>query len=246
MAEDDIDTLERATLAAVPPQQLVALEGWLVALDPGTVRRAHSAVPTRHAQVRHDLLAAIEGHYAGAQLRPSFRIPRVDGAEPLRSLLAARGYASQQPTLTQVGRAHALAAVAAPVPVRLDGAPDEAWAGVFLGEGFDPVDGACRVALLRRGRESVYAAVVQDGTVAAVGSACFSHGWCGIHGMRTARAWRGRGYAGAILAAFGQLALRRGVARVFLLVEQANAPARSLYERAGLRTAWCYDYWRLG
>jgi len=246
MAENDIEALERATLAAVPPQQLAVLDGWLVALDPGTVRRAHSAVPSRHARLRDDLLDTIEGHYAGAQLPPSFRVPRVDAATRLRSLLAGRGYDGQQPTLTQVGRAHELAAMPAPVPVQLGGAPDDAWAGVFLGEGFDPVDGACRVALLRRGRESVYAAVVQDGTVAAVGSACFSHGWCGIHGMRTARAWRGRGYAAAILSAFGRLALQRGLERVFLQVEEANATARSLYERAGLRTAWCYDYWRRG
>ena len=90
------------------------------------------------------------------------------------------------------------------------------------------------------------AAVRLGGRVVAVGSACFSQGWCGIHGMRTAPAARGSGCATAILAAFGQLAIERGVHRVFLQVEAANATARSVYERAGFGTAWCSEYWRRG
>jgi GNAT superfamily N-acetyltransferase len=92
----------------------------------------------------------------------------------------------------------------------------------------------------------VFASVRLEGVVVAVGSACMSHGWCGIHGMRTAPAARGRGCAGAILAAFGGLAQDRGIGRVFLQVDEANATARSIYERAGLGTAWCSDYWRRG
>ena len=62
--------------------------------------------------------------------------------------------------------------------------------------------------------------------------------------MRTAPALRGRGLAGSILAAVGREAARRGIERVLLQVEEGNAPARSLYGRAGLRTAWRYAYWR--
>jgi GNAT superfamily N-acetyltransferase len=245
MTDEDTEALERATLAAVPPQEMVALDGWLVALDPGTVGRAHSAVPTRHVRVRHDLFGAIESRYGAAGLRPSFRIPRVVGCDDVRAALQAGGYAPRQPTLTQTGSAAGLVHVAS-AQVRLDSQPPQGWAEVFVGPGFDPVDGASRVAILRRGRESVFATVQLDGVVAAVGSACFSQGWCGIHGMRTAPGARGRGFAGAILAAFGQLARERAVDRVFLQVEEANATARSVYERAGLGTAWCSDYWRRG
>jgi GNAT superfamily N-acetyltransferase len=246
MTRDEIESLERATLAAVPPQQLVALDGWLVALDAGTVGRAHSAVPTRHAQVRHDLLPAIEQHYAKAGLRPSFRIPRVPGCDAARDWLRAQGYMPRQPTLTQVGRTEGLLRVPATHAVQLDARPPEGWAEVFLGAGFDPVDGASRVAILRRGPDNVFASVRLEGDVVAVGSACFNQGWCGVHGMRTSAAARGRGCAGAILAAFATLARERGVDRMFLQVEEANAAARSIYERAGFSTMWCSDYWRRG
>ena len=92
----------------------------------------------------------------------------------------------------------------------------------------------------------MFASIERDGATVAVGSACFSQGWCGIHGMRTAPDARGHGLASAILATFGRMARQGGLARVFLQVEEANATARSLYERAGLRSVWCSEYWRRG
>ena len=246
MDEPDIDALERATLAAVPPTELVALDGWLVALDAGTVGRAHSAVPTRHVGVRHDLLPEIEGAYGARRLRPSFRVPRVTGSGPLQHALRDAGYTPRQPTLTLVGSVDAFAPRDPGHGVETAARPGTGWADVFLGSGFDPLDGASRVAILQRGGDTVFASVQWQGRIAAVGTACFSHGWCGIHGMRTAPDARGHGLASAILATFGAMARQRGLARVFLQVEEANATARSLYERAGLRTAWCSDYWRRG
>ena len=41
-----------------------------------------------------------------------------------------------------------------------------------------------------------------------------------------------------------QEADRRGIERVFLQVDAANAPALSLYRRLGFTTAWPYAYWR--
>ena len=43
--------------------------------------------------------------------------------------------------------------------------PDEAWIAAFLGEGFDPVDGASRARTLARGADSVFASV-REGDVA--------------------------------------------------------------------------------
>lgn len=246
MDEPEIDALEHATLAAVPPTELLALDGWLVALDAGTVGRAHSAVPTRHTEVRHDLLGDIEHAYRARQLRPSFRVPRVPGCEPLQHDLGARGYTPRQPTLTLVGSVDALAAREPGHEVATCTQAGPGWAEVFLGTGFDPLDGASRLAILQRGRDTVFASAQRQGRIAAVGTACFSHGWCGIHGMRTAPDARGQGLASAILATFGRMARQRGLQRVFLQVEEGNTTARSLYGRAGLRTAWCSEYWRRG
>jgi RimJ/RimL family protein N-acetyltransferase len=46
---------------------------------------------------------------------------------------------------------------------------------------------------------------------------------------------RGRGVAGDLIRAVARWALGRGSARVVLFVQEANAPARQLYARAGFR-----------
>ena len=125
-------------------------------------------------------------------------------------------------------------------------APDAAWTALFLGEGFDPVDGASRVRTLSRAQDSVYASVRAQGQVLAVGVAAFGHGWASVHGMRTAPACRGQGLAGRVLAGLAEAALQRRMARVFLQVDAANTAAQALYRRAGFATAWCYEYWRPG
>ena len=129
-------------------------------------------------------------------------------------------------------------------PADVAARPDDAWAAVFLGEGFDPVDGACRVRAFSRAPDAVYASVRDDGRTLAVGIASFGFGWASIHGMWTDRAHRGRGLAGRVLAGLADAARARGIDRVFLQVEEGNAPARALYARAGFTPVWRYVYWR--
>jgi ribosomal protein S18 acetylase RimI-like enzyme len=239
----DIAGIERATLAAVPPQALEDIEGWLVGLDRGTVGRAHSAAPLAHVAPAAGSVAAVEDRYARFGLQPVFRLPDAPAFEAMQDQLRQRGYRPGKPTLVQVAR---LQDIPAPVEssVRLALAPASGWDQVFLGEGLDPVDGASRLAILRRARDSVFASIERDGAPVAVGSACFSHGWCGMHGMRTLPAQRQQGLAGRILLAFAREARARGLSQAFLQVEEANAAARSLYARLGFATAWRYRYWK--
>jgi len=242
---ESIEAIERATLAAVPPRAQESCKGWLLAFDEGTVGRCHSAVPLRHEAPATDTLAAIEARYAAAGLATVLRVPELPVFDALRRQLHAVGYLRFKPTLVQAGRVADLAAgVRNAVRVELAPAAAPDWEQVFLGEGFDPLDGASRLAILRRGGDSVFASVREDGRTVAVGAACSSHGWCGVHGMRTLPAYRGRGLAAAVLAALGRQAQQRGVQRCFLQVEQGNAAARSLYAARGFATAWAYVYWK--
>jgi ribosomal protein S18 acetylase RimI-like enzyme len=86
--------------------------------------------------------------------------------------------------------------------------------------------------------------VRQGGAALAVGAASFCGGWASVHGMRTRPARRGEGLAGRVLAALAAAAAGQGLSRVFLQVEEPNAPARALYRRAGMQAAWRYRYWR--
>jgi GNAT superfamily N-acetyltransferase len=238
----DIEGIERATLAAVPPQAQDEIGGWLVALDHGTVGRAHSAAPLAHAALSADSIAKVEDRYARFGLPPVFRLPDVPALAEIQAQLQQRGYRPAKPTLVQVARLQDIP-LPADASVRLATSPASGWEQVFLGQGFDPVDGASRLAILRRARDSLFASSERDGATVAVGSACFSHGWCGVHGMRTLPTQRKQGSAGRILAAFAQEARARGLSQAFLQVEEGNAVARSLYERLGFATAWRYRYW---
>lgn len=240
MKAADIESLERATVEGVAPAKIVEIDGWLVPLDDGAIRRAKTAVP-----LRHDLgalaLSEIEAAYWTEGLSPAFRIAERPGLEGVRQALAQRGYASEGPTVIKVGDVERLAALR-DKPGDILTEPDAAWGAVFLGEGFDPEDGASRVAALTRSPDALYGAAREDGQTVAVGCVTFGHGWAAIHGMRTEARRRGRGLASTVLAALGRAIQARGVERVFLQVEEGN-DARSLYRKAGFQEAWRYRYW---
>jgi GNAT superfamily N-acetyltransferase len=237
----EVEAVERDTVAAVAPPQTLEIGGWLVPLDNGTIGRAKSAVPLRH-DLGPGAIDEIVTAYRERGLKPAFRIADVPSLQPVCDALAECGFTPEQPTVFEVVSAEKLAAFST-ASARILTRPDEAWAAVFLGEGFDAVDGAHRVAALSRSPGGVYGAAGEAGQTHAVGMMSFGAQWAGVHGMRTAPVHRGKGYASAILGAFGRAALARHVERVLLDVEEAN-PARRIYRAAGFTPVWRYRYWR--
>jgi N-acetylglutamate synthase len=246
MNSTDIAHIERATITAVSPQAVEELPGWLLPFNIGTVGRAISAVPLSHSLDANveALVAKIESRYVAHGLKAAFRLPEVASFSPLQQYLTALGYRKEQVTLVQTGRVLAMRALADKPMADVDDVPDAAWAALFLGDGFDPVDGAHRVALLSRAKGTVFASHRQNGATLAGGAGSFSHGWASLHGMRTAMSHRRGGLAKHVLASLAQTAIDRGYDHVFLQVEAENASALALYQQAGFQTAWAYAYWR--
>jgi ribosomal protein S18 acetylase RimI-like enzyme len=241
----DVEAIEQATVAALSPDEAIEIGGWLVALGSGAPRRSRSAVPLRHdVPADPEILSAIEAEYARRDLPPAFRIADAPGLEPVRQALSDRGYRFEQPTLVMVGETAGLRAVASGGTCELQASPDESWTSVYLGPGFDPVDGTSRIELLTRSADNRFGAVRDQRVALAVGVVSFGNGWASVHGMRTAAERRGQGLAGRVLAGLAQAAEDRGLSRVFLQVEEPNAPARALYWRAGFERAWRYFYWQ--
>ncbi len=242
----DIEAIERATVAAVAPDVTEEIDGWLLPFAEGTVKRAKSAVPLHRSPVAPATLDRIQDRCDARQVAPALRLADAACFEGLRAELERRHYVADSPTCVQVGSAARMRRLVAPDgPLAdVDSAPDGAWAALFLGEGFDPVDGAHRVRMLSRAQGTLFASVRDGGRTVAAGAMAFGHGWASVHGMRTDQALRGRGLAGRVLAGLAQAALARGFERVFLQVDAHNAPALALYRRAGFETQWTYSYWQ--
>lgn len=242
----EIEAIERATIAAVAHDAHEVIGPWILGLRAGSIGRAHSAAPLTHTLVRDEgLIARIEAAYRAKAMSPVFRLPEVEGLSSLVEALADRGYVATQPTLVMGSDLASVTEVADPGGVVLLERPDEAWASVFLGEGFDPEDGAQRVAVLSNSPGAVFAAVRDVAGTHAVGVLSLAEGWASLHGMRTRRDRRGQGLAGQVLARLARGALERGATKVFLQVEAGNAPALALYGRAGFTPLWRYHYWRV-
>jgi ribosomal protein S18 acetylase RimI-like enzyme len=253
----DIEAIERATFDAVPPEALASEGAWLLGLDHGTVGRAHSAVPLSHdtADVADaSVVGRIEALYSREGLPAVFRVPALPTFDPVRAELSSRGYVACRPTCTFIGTVAGIKALSdtyddkdratdtTTYSVEVIAQPDDEWRAVFLGGGFDPVDGASRVQILGRARHAAFACVRVNGLTVAAGMGSFSHGWASIHGMRTLASHRGQGMASGIIDLLAREAEARGMQRAFLQVD-ANNPAQALYRRAGFEWAWDYAYW---
>lgn len=242
ITEADIEAIERSTAAAVGVQRSREIDGWLLTMDPGPIHRAASAVALHHELPADEkTLAAIEAAYRDVGMAPAFRVAEVQGLDDVRAALLRRGYEANSPTVLMTGKPAGLRALSV-VPCDLAERPDAEWLAGFTGEGFDPEDGAVRAAALARSPNAMFGSVREGSTVTAVGAVSFAYGWASINGMRTVRSWRGKGLAGRVLAGLAVAAEARGLHKIFLVVEEPNASARGLYERAGFETAWRYSY----
>jgi N-acetylglutamate synthase len=243
----DIDSLERATLQAVAPEQVHELPGWLLPMDRGTVGRAYSAVPLTRDSCEATVVDQIVACYRDHGFQPVLRIPGLPAFDAVRARLLALGFVRDQPTLTQTAVVPDLIAALHGVDVLgcgLAERPDNAWTAMFLGEGFDPVDGASRAAALARATGTRYASFREGGQTLACGAASLGEGWLGVHGLRTQANQRGRGLARKLLLSMAKEARANGIDRVYLQVHESSTSALALYRRLGFQTAWTYAYWR--
>lgn len=247
----DIESLERATLQAVAPEQIHEIPGWLLPMDSSTVGRAKSAVPLMREAVDPADADRIAQAYRAQGFQPILRVPDLPAFDALRERLQALGFMHDQPTLTQVGRISDVIAALSHLGtecVSLYERPDAAWMAMFLGEGFDPVDGASRAASLASAQGTRYVSLREENqngqTTLVCAAASFGHGWLGLHGLRTAAQHRGRGLAGRVLLAMALEAQAQGMEYLYLQVHDSSTSALALYRRVGLETAWGYRYWR--
>jgi ribosomal protein S18 acetylase RimI-like enzyme len=244
LTDDAVARLEHSTMDAVAPPDHARMDGWLLSFDTSTVGRAKSAAPLRHHSLATATLADLCVRYTQRGLQPVFRLPDVAGLASVHAELNRLGFTPTQPTLVQIAPTAKVTRLSTGTAAAWGPAPTAAWAAVYTAPGFDPVDGQHRVQALSRGHHGIYASLSQHQQHLCAGTAVFSQGWASLHGLRTVVSARGQGLASQLMACLAREALQRGLADMFLQVEEDN-PALALYQRAGFVTAWRYHYWRL-
>lgn len=238
-----IGLLDELAANAWPAPVVQVVDGWQLRYGWGVTSRANSVLPSGAGELPlEERLALAEGFYARRGVPARFQLSPACRPADLDAVLADRGYVVATPTLVHV-------AALEPPPgspaasVRLAEAPDPTWLDVWgRGEGRALTLDVVEPILARIGPEAAYALAELDGRPAAAGRAVLERGWLGIFGMATLPDARRRGLARALLAALAAWGVVRGATRAYLMVEEGNAPARSLYEQAGFELLYGYHY----
>ncbi len=207
-----------------------------------------------------------------AMIAVPFPLAGPDGCETDRYLARLGWAIRPGGVTVMTALAGAVAGCAAPAPAGVDvaGEPDDAWLERYHYQGRElpPV----ARTLLMSAPWQAFASAREGGRTLAVGRVAGAAGpggagsggaisggansgsagpgsagpaglsWAGITAVEVAPEYRRRGLGRAITAALAETAVRRGVAGLYLQVENGNEPARRLYQRMGFTGHHRYHY----
>jgi RimJ/RimL family protein N-acetyltransferase len=235
--------IEQAALWAWPPEETAGRDGWLLRAAGDHSRRANSVQALSFAAGANldRAIDGVEAWYAGRGRLACFQLTDRAAPADLDATLARRGYARLSPVSVLVYDLAGLPPPDAP-QVELDLRPTPRVMSALCDPRWSPAMRRARGALFARIRRSHVFAVRLDGPEPVAGGLCVVDGdLAGIFALRTASAARGRGHARAVLGRLVGWGRAMGACRVYLQVEDQNAPARALAR--GLGAGRAYGYW---
>ena len=234
--------VEPCAIAAWPARFTLEIGGWLLRFTDGFSHRSNSVAARgfEGADLQAQI-ALVEIAYFARGLTPLFQITPLTQPPDLEATLIARGYLCDTPTNVMI---------AGPVKgeasnVTLAREPAESFKALVVSGSHSTADGHERLDVLSRiAVPHIFASTHENGNVIACGMCTVTDGWGGINLMRTHPDHRRKGHAARILAALASWAEKQGAAKLYLQVEEANAPARALYAKAGFADAYSYRFYR--
>jgi ribosomal protein S18 acetylase RimI-like enzyme len=245
-----IREVEERAFHAWPAAVVRPLAGWRLRFTAGVTTRRPNSVWPNEDDCRlsvADKLALVEDFYAGLRAPARYQICPAAQPPELDSLLAERGYRADAHTAVQIAplaqvvdrcrRADALAVAITPTL-------DHSWLAVYCSSESVPsqeAEGRRRI-LQRIGARTGYAILQDEGQAVAVGLGVAEESWLGIFCMATSPTFRRRGAATDVLGALARWGEQHGATRVYLQVMRNNAPALTLYARAGFTPLYEYHY----
>jgi N-acetylglutamate synthase len=248
-----IPDLEAAAAGGWRAPEQAALGSWLLRAADGFTGRANSALAIGDPGL--PLAAAISevcrwyrarGLPAMVAVPFPLRRPQRNGVD---RFLAEHGWAIRSGAATVMTAAPGAAAMACraatgpahvDVDVHVDAEPDDGWLALYHYRGQDPPPIARR--LLMSAPWQAFARVRDAGETLAIGRVAAAGDWAGLTAVEVHPRHRRRGLGRAITATLAALAADRGIAGLYLQVEDANAPARAMYSAVGFTDHHGYHY----
>jgi len=237
--------VEEACLNAWPALRQVMLGGWVLRFSGGLSRRANSANPLGVERLSPDaLIAGCEAIYRGQHQPTIFRLLSLIGGD-IDLALATREYGSEGPSLVLHAAIGAIPPASDPA-VRLSPRPNARWLAAMaqLQRHTREQAGLYRRIVAALAIPAAFAALVDDGEIAALAFGAIHDGLICYQSVVTDPRRLRRGYSRRIIASLAAWAEEQGAVGACLEVEAANAPARTLYDRLGFTELYRYHYRR--
>ncbi|MFF0264384.1 GNAT family N-acetyltransferase [Kribbella sp. NPDC004536] len=235
----DVDQLFLTAALGRPAAETAHIGQWLLRASAGWTGRANSLLPAGNPGVPvAEALNRTAAFYTDRQLVPQVQV-RV--GSPQDQEIRALGWVDARPGQSDVLVMHTTVDHVNGLPgydVQLTERPNAAWYGTAF-EGPVP-EVAPRV--LEGAAKGVFAAVVLDGAVVAVGRGSMTGHWLGVDSIRVVDGFRRRGLGTAIVQGLARWAGPHGGRRTYLEVLLENTPAMATYTRLGYQEAYRYRY----
>lgn len=238
MAKPDEAGLLAVLEATWPPASVDegAVPGWKLRDGAGGGKRVSSAASLGSRDFQAAAAAMREVGQA-----PLVQVPASD--ETLDAMLDAEGWEVVDPTILMIGEAGPLARLDDAVRIKSVHARTRLVLAEEIWEegGID----AARRAVMERCRLPKVTVLGRADTMITGVAFVAAHGDVAmIHAMEVRPDCRRQGAATSVLAGAARFALDQGCGWLALAVTEANAPARALYEKAGMETVGSYRYRR--
>lgn len=234
--------LEPHAVASWPARETLDLNGWVLRFSDGYSSRSNSVSTLEFNGRLEDAIAAVEAEYRVRGLVPQFQISPASQPSGLEQFLVARGYVRKPATILMVAEAPAVAALS---DVEVIDSPNKDFVRLTLEGSHSPQDGQERLATLARVTFPKAFVVARSGDeTVSCGASVATGEWASVYVMRTAVMHRRKGHGCRVLQGIANWALGQGATRLYLQVDESNAPGRALYARAGFRDDYrCFHYY---
>ena len=236
--------LDPLAVESWPARATQMVDGWLLRFSEGYSSRSNSVSALEYSGTSlNESIARVERAYRREGLTPQFQISPATQPEGLEAVLRMRDYIAKPSTAVMIAEARGLAEAGS---VRVLGAADADFVRLTREGSHSLADGDERLTTLARIALPKAFVIVREGEESvSCGASIATADWASVYVMRTTPSHRGKGHGKRVLGAIAAWALSQGASNLYLQVDEANAPARSLYDRAGFRDGYRYLHYYL-